>query len=182
MEFGPVRVAQKNSMYLSQILVIFSIARFWLNILYAKVSVRNIKDGIFRGNIFRKKKDRNSTEFCRNDWGKHFRDFLCNKQFYSSCLYGYGLIFVVSLLLRQMSCPCAATRTWSGGQFGAPVTLSMSVPGGSFQKGSQGWANPAASMAVDESWQPCGCWETFQHYVFAPWSHSVWGRSTCWTL
>lgn len=56
MEFGPVRVAQKNSMYLSQILVIFSIARFWLNILYAKVSVRNIKEGIFRGNIFRKKK------------------------------------------------------------------------------------------------------------------------------
>lgn len=56
MEFGPVRVAQKNSMYFSRILVIFSIARLWLNTLYAKVSVRNIREGIFRGNIFRKKK------------------------------------------------------------------------------------------------------------------------------
>ena len=137
MEFGPVRVAQRNSMYLSHILVIFSIARFWLNILYAKVSVRNIREGIFRGNIFRKKQtNRNSTDFCRNDWGKHFKDFLCNKQVFSSYLYGYGLFFVVSLLLRQMFCQHAATRTWSGGRFGAPVTLSMSVPGGSFQKGS----------------------------------------------
>ena len=49
---------RKTLMYLSRILVIFSIARFWLNILYAKVSVRNIREGIFRGNIFIKKKQK----------------------------------------------------------------------------------------------------------------------------
>ena len=129
-------------------------------------SVWEISKKVFLGATYsEKKKDRNSTEFCRNDWGKHFRNFLCNKQFYSSYLCGYGLISVVSLFLRQMSCQCAATRARSGGQFGAPVTLSMSVPGGSFQKGSQGWANPAASVAVEESRRPCGCWETFQHHV-----------------
>ena len=48
----------------------------------------------------------NPTDFCRDDWGKHFRDFPCNKPFYSSYLCGYGLISVVSLFLRQMSCQC----------------------------------------------------------------------------
>lgn len=88
-------------------------------------SVRNIREGIFRGNIF--EKDMNPTDFCRDDWG-NISETSCNKQFYSSYLCD-GLISVVSLFPEANVLPVCShkwLKWWLG--FGAPVTLSMSVP------------------------------------------------------
>lgn len=55
MEFGNIRMALKYFTFLPGILVIFSIASFLLSILYAKVSVKNIRRGVREGgDIFRK--------------------------------------------------------------------------------------------------------------------------------
>lgn len=56
MEFGLIRMDQKDFLYLPRILVIFSVASFRLNILYAKVSVKNIRGGIL-GAVYSKKQE-----------------------------------------------------------------------------------------------------------------------------
>lgn len=154
MEFGLIRVAQKDSMYLSCILVIFSIAGFWLNILYAKVIVRNTREGIFGGNIFRK------TEipliFVETIIEEDIPETSCAKIVLLILFVWLRSHCFLRFLIHWGKCTAsAALRTWSGGQFGATVTLSMTIPVGSFQKGSWGCANPPASMAVDESWPGC---------------------------
>lgn len=118
MEFGLIRVAQKDSMYLSCILVIFSIARFWLNILYAKVIVRNTREGVFGGNIFRK------TEipliFVETIIEEDIPETSCAKIVLLILFVWLRSHCFLRFLIHWGKCTAsAALRTWSGGQFGA---------------------------------------------------------------
>lgn len=183
MEFGPVRVAQKNSMYFSRILVIFSVARLWLNTLYAKVSVRNIREGIFRGNIFRKKKKKTWIPLIFVETiGENISETSCvtNRFIHLICV---GMVSFLWFLFSWGKCPASVSYkglkwwpVWGPCDFiNVRTRWELSerfsrVSEPSCLRGHGGV--PAALWVLRDI--PASC--------IAPWSHSVWGRSTCWIL
>lgn len=135
MEFGIIRMALKDFMFLPCIMVIFSIASFWLNILYAKVSVKNIRRGVWEGgNIFRKTGI--VLLFIEAIIGEDIPENSCAVH---SCIHPICIVFVVfhspRLVYYQHS-----SKNLKWWPVWATVAISMPMPIRSFQKVSWGYS------------------------------------------
>lgn len=154
MEFGIIWMALKDFMFLPCILVIFSIASFWLNILYAKVSVKNIRRGVWEG----------GDTFRKTGIVLLFVEAIIggvNPE--NSCAYIVLFILLVKFLwffIHQGSCTTStALGTWSGGQFGPLWRYQCSCQFGVFRRVLEGTApiGPCGHAGV-WGWPFWGCW------------------------